>query len=73
MLARAHPQGDFKDTFVVGFPVFLLDFISRSVWDCNTGKCIETLKVRPVAIAPNGSERPAKRLGVGRTCIPQAH
>nr|XP_008526616.1 PREDICTED: WD repeat-containing protein 38 isoform X3 [Equus przewalskii] len=25
------------------------------VWDCNTGKCMETLKVRPVAEAPKGS------------------
>ncbi|XP_045879915.1 WD repeat-containing protein 38 isoform X1 [Meles meles] len=25
------------------------------VWDCNTGKCIETLKVRPGGVAPKGA------------------
>ncbi|KAB0406698.1 hypothetical protein E2I00_003634 [Balaenoptera physalus] len=35
------------------------------VWDCNTGKCIETLKVRSVAIANKGAEEGL--LGEART------
>lgn len=27
-------------------------YFQVKVWDCNTGKCIEALKVRPVGIAP---------------------
>lgn len=29
-------------------------YFQVKVWDCNTGKCIETLKVRPVGVAPKG-------------------
>ncbi|KAF5928935.1 hypothetical protein HPG69_002709 [Diceros bicornis minor] len=44
------------------------------VWDCNTGKCIETLKVRPRAVAPKGTvEGLPGEAGAGGsgTCIPE--
>lgn len=30
-------------------------YLQVKVWDCNTGKCIETLTVRPVAVVPKGT------------------
>lgn len=53
-----------------GLPVLILFQIK--VWDCNTGKCIETLKVRPVTLISKGAGGGAQEAGLRQDSHPQS-